>query len=172
MKIKTLEWIGFFGVFAIGAFLYFAYDLFDHHLFIAAIAPVNNSIWELLKIPFFSMLLYGMIVYLLAKGEKHNLLLAKTISTIVTTVFSLMIYFGYTSLFEDHIAINAVVFFVSLVIGQFFSIGMLSIKSRLSGFNFVSLLLLCALIIVFTSYTHQPPTHDFFKDPDTGSYGR
>lgn len=171
MKLKTLEFFGFIGVFAIGVLLYFAYDLSNQSQFVAMIAPVNGSLWELLKIPFYSMLTYGLIVYLLAKGEHKNILFAKVLSAVIASVFCLMMHFGYTAIFDQHILLDATVFFVAIVLGQFLSLGILNIQGHVSGFNFLGLVILFTMIITFATYTYEPPKHDLFKDSETNTYG-
>lgn len=171
MKVKTLEILGFIGVFLIGVLLYFAYGWSQENQFIAMIAPVNGSLWELMKTPFFSVLIYGIIVYLLAKGEHRNLLFAKVLSAIVTSIFCLMMYFGYTAIFDQHILLDALVFFVAVVLGQFLSLGILSIQKQLGGLNFLALILLMAITMTFATFTYEPPQHDFFRDQETNTYG-
>lgn len=171
MKVKSLELFGFFGAFALGILLYFAYELSNESQFVALVAPVNNSIWEQLKIPFFSILLYGVIVYLFAKGEFPNILFAKVISAVVTSLFALMMYFGYTAIMDQHIFLDLLVLLVAIVLGQFLSLGILNVKGHVSGFNFVGLILLLGIMMTFATYTYEPPTHELFKDAETNTYG-
>lgn len=171
MKVKTLELFGFIGVFAIGVLLYYAYDLSDKSQFVGMIAPVNGSLWELLKIPFYSMLTYGLIVYLLAKGEHKNILFAKVFSAVVTSLFCLMMHFGYTSILDQHIILDALVFLVAIVLGQFLSLGILNVQGHVSGFNFIGLVILFTMIVTFATYTYEPPQHELFRDPKTETYG-
>lgn len=171
MKVKTLEIIGIFGVFLIGVFLYFAYDIFNQSQFIAMIAPVNRSLWELLKVPFYSVLFYGLIVQLFAKGEHNNIIFAKAFSAIVTSIFALMMHFGYTAFFDQHILLDTTAFFVAVVLGQFLCLGILNIRGHVTWINFLGILLLMTVSITFATYTYEPPNHELFHDTKTNSYG-
>ena len=73
MNLKKIKIISIIGILILSFISHFMYDLFPNIIF-SFIFPVNESIWEHMKILFTSILLYGFIdKYLLNKYNiKHN----------------------------------------------------------------------------------------------------
>ena len=70
MNLKKIKIIAIIGIFVISFISHFAYELFPNLIF-SFIFPVNESIWEHMKIIFTSTLLYGIIDYILL--NKYNI---------------------------------------------------------------------------------------------------
>ena len=74
MSLKKIKVIAVFGIFIISFIAHFAYDIFPNIIF-SFFFPVNESIWEHMKILFTSPILYGIIDYILLTKKKlsfHN----------------------------------------------------------------------------------------------------
>ena len=69
MNLKKIKIIAVLGIFLLSFISHFAYELFPNIIF-SFIFPVNESIWEHMKIIFTSTLIYGIIDYLLLKKYK------------------------------------------------------------------------------------------------------
>ncbi len=70
MNLKKIKVLAVIGIFLISFLSHFAYDLFPNIIF-SFIFPVNESIWEHMKILFTSTLLYGLVDYFLL--NKYNI---------------------------------------------------------------------------------------------------
>ena len=70
MNLKKIKILAVIGIFILSFLSHFAYEIFPNIIF-SFIFPVNESIWEHMKILFTSTLLYGIIDYLLLK--KYNI---------------------------------------------------------------------------------------------------
>ena len=81
-----------------GTLSHFLYDCSGQNLFIALFAPVNESIWEHMKLSFFPVLLYAFFLSYIRQPEKefHTLRDALLLGNFVGT-FSIPVLF-YTSL--------------------------------------------------------------------------
>ena len=73
MTLKKIKIIAIFGIFILSFLSHFAYDLFPNIIF-SFIFPVNESVWEHMKILFTTTIIYGIIdFYLLNKYNiKYN----------------------------------------------------------------------------------------------------
>ena len=70
MNLKKIKVISILGIFILSFISHFMYDLFPNIIF-SFIFPVNESIWEHMKILYTSILLYGFIdKYLLNKYKE------------------------------------------------------------------------------------------------------
>ena len=66
MKLSTIKKISVFGLFGMSFLTHFIYNIFPNPLF-AIFFPVNESIWEHMKLLSTTILLYGIIEYFLLK---------------------------------------------------------------------------------------------------------
>lgn len=162
MKIKSLEIFGIFAIIGIGIFLHYAYEIFDQNQFVKLIAPVNESVWEHLKMAFYGILIYGAIEYMLAVGEQRNLLFTKVFSAILASFLIVVMYYGYTSFMESNVVIDIAIFVITVIIVQLISLGIIQSNFYFNGLNFFALIALVCGILIFSSYTYQPPQHEIF----------
>ena len=70
LNLKNTRIIAVFGIFLISFISHFVYTIFPN-IFTSIFFPVNESIWEHMKILFTSSLLYGIIDYIILK--KNNI---------------------------------------------------------------------------------------------------
>ena len=66
MNLKKIKVVAVLGIFILSFLSHFAYDLFPNIIF-SFIFPVNESIWEHMKLLSTTILLYGIIEYFLLK---------------------------------------------------------------------------------------------------------
>ena len=70
MNLKKIKILGVVIITILSFISHFAYDIFPNIIF-SFIFPVNESIWEHMKILFTSTLIYSLIEYILLK--KYNI---------------------------------------------------------------------------------------------------
>jgi hypothetical protein len=163
MKLKTWEFTGIIFILAIGTFLYFAHDHFDHQ-YMKLITPSNTSIWEILKLTFYAMGIYGLIEYLFIGKGLNNILFAKTIGFLTTCFAIIVIFYGYTSFMDQNIVLNIIMMVIAVLIGQIFSYTILEFKVYVSGFNYISFILIIMIVLILSSHTYEPLNHDVFDN--------
>ena len=68
MNFKKVKIIGIFIIFILCIFLHYLYDKIPNTL-TSIISPVNESIWEHMKLIYTSFIIYGMIEYIIIKNK-------------------------------------------------------------------------------------------------------
>jgi hypothetical protein len=174
MKKKVLIWeiIGIIFITFLGSFLHFLFELSGYFLPIGAIAAVNESVWEHLKLGFWPLVLFSLIEYRFIKKDTNNFIIAKTVAAFIIPVVIIVFFYTYTSILRtDSLFLDIFSFVLAIIIAQLVSYKVL-ISSKISNaYTIVSWISLFTLGILFIVFTYFPPYFPLFEDPITHSYG-
>ena len=172
MKLKTIKIISVFGIFALSFLSHFVYDLFPN-VISSIFFPVNESIWEHMKILFTSTILYGIVDYILLK--KNNINFNNFKSQLFFTAFIsipvyLIVFLPIYNLIGENLFVSI---FLLLVVYSFISY--LSYKTLLSEdfrlMNMISVYLIIIMYFIFTYLTYFPTHSYLFYDTNENKYG-
>ena len=173
---KPEKWlvVGIPILFLVGGFLHFAYGLAGNNVLIGMIAPVNESVFEHMKMVLPLVLWWSL--YYVCNGVKYNInrdkwfwactvSLACSILTIPTVAYTYRNAFGIESVVFD-----VFILLFAIAVGQMIGI---HVYRYGKGVSFVTSLTIIALIVVmFVVFTFWPPHTPIFQDDNTGEYGR
>lgn len=173
MKKSILKWelVGIVFIVVIGGALHFAFELSGGWRPLALIAAVNESVWEHLKLGFWPALIYFLIEYRYLIKYSGNLLFAKAIGLLLIPVAITVLFYAYTAIIEDMLAIDLTIFVVAVVAGQLNSYKLLTASPLPLWLNRIGISLLILLTIAFCTLTYFAPQLPIFKDPVSGGYG-
>ena len=174
MKRSVAIWeiMGFIFVVLLGTALHFAFTASGDSLALAPFVPVNESVWEHLKLLFYPFLLFAAIEFrFVGKGIK-NFWFAKGMVSLLGPLAIIAMFYSYVGLIGDN--------FLPADIGVFVIAAALS--SRL-GYNImthhlipkrsraVAIGIITLMVAGFIAFTFLPPENELFIDPLTGEYG-
>ena len=171
-KIKRIEFFGFLFVSILGTLLHFVYDWTGENSFIGLFVPVNESVWEHLKLIYFPYTIYAIFESVKLTDDKFNVFFSKAIGVtggLLTTVSIYYVVNGVTGKQID--AVNIASFFIGVAIAYLISYILIkkSIgKGILNGLGAVYLIILAILFMYFTYYPIRIP---LFIDPQNFTYG-
>ena len=137
-SILIFEIISTIFVMVLGTLLHFTYKWSGNNAIVGIFSPINESIWEHLKLMFFPMLITIIIGYLYKGKDVDNYLSSKVIGTIVS------------------------IFFIAVALGQYVSYKLM--KTEFHGNNIIAIITLLALLLCFGVFTFFPPNIALFKD--------
>lgn len=172
----TWLYIGIPVIFAAAMPLHFLYEWTGKLLFIGFIAPVNESPWEHLKLTFWPILVWWLIVYRIV-GRKTRYPYAKAaVSCAVAegAVLFLTLTFYYLctgALGVESLAINIASLLLTLIIGIRLAAHVAARSSPGDASAFTAVLVIIVLMAVFILFTLYPPHLPVFLDRTTGGYG-
>ena len=171
-KLKVWSIIGVFITFAIAGGWHFLYEVLPCGV-IGAIAPVNESPWEHAKLFFVPALLWYVALYFIVGKRFPNFLFAYSISLLVMPTLMLLLYYAYLPFIGESLAANLINSFVSFAIGAYIAYRLTRSKKDFSGvpYRIAALLIVLALLVVFTAFTIAPPHIGLFWDPSSQLYG-
>jgi hypothetical protein len=174
MKRTILKWevLGIIFVVMIGALFHFMFEFFNYWAPAGAFFPVNESVWEHLKLPYWPLIIFSLIEYNFLKDKTNNFVIGKTLSFLISIGTILTVFYAYTAILGAELLIIDILSFVlGVVIGQLVSYLILS-KERLSvSYTNMAWILFIAFGILFAVFTYFPPYIPIFQDAETGLYG-
>ena len=172
MNLKKTKIIGVIGILIFSFIFHFAYDKFPNPLF-AIFFPVNESIWEHMKILFTSIMFYSVIEYIIiskANIEINNYLLSSFIVAFLSIPIYLIMYLPlhYTIGHSMFLAISLMI--ICFIIIEIISYYLLQTKP-IKYSNYIAIILTIVIYIIFGYLTYNPPLYDLFLDPENQMYG-
>lgn len=151
--------------------IHFIYDKYPS--FITSILfPVNESIWEHMKIFSTSILLSSIIEYIIYKNNNikyNNFILGIPITIIFGIIFYLIIYLLINIFIPHNFIITIILMFITYIICQIISYKIQNMKKIINQKE-IGLTLLLIILIIFTHLTYYPLNNSIFIDPITKKY--
>lgn len=172
MNLKKIKIIAVIGIFLLSFLSHFAYNLFPNLIF-SFIFPVNESIWEHMKIIFSSTLLYGIIDYILLKKYKikyNNFPFQLYFTSLSAIPIYLSIYLPLYKLLGENLIISISLLLIVYIMQQIISYSILKEKEiKLLNKLAIPVILLSYLGFIYLTYN---PIHNYiFYDINENKYG-
>ncbi len=171
MNKKKLKIVSILIAFALCFPLHFLYDKFP--TFITSIfAPVNESIWEHMKLLFGSIILVGIMqkIYANIKKEKiNNICFSNFIAAVSSIPIFLILFLPIYSIIGHNMIVTLIIMFITITIAEMISY-LLMTKDDL-GLEKVTIFFAIGIYIIFTILTYHPLKNNLFIDPTNSSYG-
>lgn len=171
MSLKISRIIAAIGTIILAFIFHFTYDLVPN--FITSIFfPVNESIWEHMKLLYTSILVYGIIDYFFAKKFDlkynnfiFNLFFISFSSILIYLIMFLPIYYSIGENMFISIGLMIIVFIIVYVMSYY----VLTMNNRKR--DCLWLIPIIFLYFVFAYFTYYPPKIHLFFDTKNEIYG-
>lgn len=160
------------GIFILSFLCHFVFDFFPCIL-TSIFFPVNESIWEHMKILFTATLIYGIIDhFILTKKDIsfNNFSLHLFASAFLAIPIFLIIYMPIHYLFGEFLPLTLVIMLLTYIICQFISYKILNFRD-IPLLNQLSIIIIIIMYVIFTYLTYYPFESYIFYDTTTGIYG-
>ena len=173
-KAETTAFLTFIGLVISGTLLHFAFDFFDRNTLVGAFTPVNESIWEHLKLIMFPSIFFGISEYLCYGKNYDGFISAKSMSTIIGMLFIIISYYTISGITgRDLGAVNIIIFIAAAAITSYLTYYFTVHKTFSSNDN-LTIVLICSitlLVLLFIYFTFNPPHLELFRDPLSMDFG-
>ena len=151
----------------VGTLWHFVYDLSGGNSFIGIIAPINESVWEHLKLLFFPALFYFIIEYFLCKENYENYIPAVVIGIFAGMLAITAFYYTYNGILGYGVtALDIFSYFLGLFVTLWVKRKILRNKyfcSKTAKYLSLSFTVLTA--ILFGVWSFYPPSLAIFIPP-------
>ena len=140
----------------------------------ASLFPVNESLFEHLKLMYVTQIIVSLIVYMFLKSKNikvNNYFLGLLLSTIFTILLFFLIYIPLYSRIGENLIVTMLLYLVVLIIGEYVFYLIMSKFKNLSFYNTISLLVIALTWLILIYLTFTPPHTEFFFDPISEIYG-
>lgn len=172
MNLKKLKLLSVIGIFIIAFPIHFIYDTFPNDIF-SIFFPVNESIWEHMKMLFTCFIIWGFIEYIISQKFKllyHNFIFSNFFCGIISIPIYLALYLPFHYSIGHNMIIVLTMMFITISIVEYFSFIILK-ANEIKYINYISLFLIAITYIIFGYLTYFPIRNDLFYDNEENKYG-
>ena len=172
MSLKTIKIIGFFVIFLLCFPFHFLYDWLPNSLF-SIFFPVNESIWEHMKLIYISFVFYGIFDYLLLKKNNinfNNFLIQLFLIPILAIIIYLIIFIPIYKIIGENMIVSIGLLAIVIMIEQILSIFILKYK-EIKYQNIIGIIGIILVYIIFGYLTYKPIENYIFYDTVKDKYG-
>lgn len=164
-QLKHYTIIGILFVLITGVLAHFLYQWSGNNRIVGYFTPINESIWEHMKLLFFPMLLYTVFIILKFREDYPCIATSLYFGIIAGTLLIPVFYYAYTYLLgKDFFVLDIVTFILSILIA-FWSSYQLTLHCKLQDYCWLLRIFVCVLFLCFIIFTDYPPNLEIFKDP-------
>lgn len=171
MSLKKLKFLGVIIAFLLAFPLHFLYDKIPCFL-TSIIAPVNESIFEHMKIIFGSILISGVVQKIIVKIKKlpyKNICISNIISGVLSIFIFLIIYLPIYNISKENFIITILIMLITFIISQIITIYIVNKKDM--KLENVAIILAIIIYTLFAILTFFPPNNFLFIDPIINQLG-
>jgi hypothetical protein len=156
--------------------MHFIYDLSGSLPMVGLLAPVNESVWEHLKLGFVPLLFWWLVSYLILKRRTdiypEKWFLSFAAAELVCPLFVLSFYYVKTGAFGIHsLALDIASLCAGVALAQAAGLHIYRYAVPSRSKLFLSAMLIVLLMSSFILLTFYPPHLPVFMDSLTGKYG-
>ena len=166
MIIKTI-------IIFLSLFLFsFGYKKFPNFL-TSIIFPVNESLFEHLKMIYNAEIIVSLIIYLILKKKKikiNNYFIALLLSTIFNIILFYLTYIPLYNRFGESLIMTMTLYLITLSISQYLFY-LITLNKNNNLYNRICLIFIPLIIIILSYFTYNPLPTKFFFDPISETYG-
>lgn len=171
--MKKIKVVGVLVIFALTVLYHFLYEWFPNPVF-SVLFPVNESIWEHMKLLYSGILTWGIVEYFILKRKniKFTNYFSSLFLTLITSIIVyLILYLPLYSLFKENMFISIGLLIIVIILMEIFNYYLISRKEENKFLDKVSIILIILGYVVFLSLTYDPPRNYIFYDTTENKYG-
>ncbi len=172
MDLKKVLKFNIIIIFGLSFFTHFVYKFIPIDLF-AIFFPVNESIFEHMKMIYTTFLIDGIILYIILKKKNinfNNFFSSLFLCSITSITSFLIIWLPIYYRIGENMILILIVLFISICISQITNYYILSSNDN-KILNYISFGFTILIIVLFSYFTYYPLHNDFFLDPLNEKYG-
>jgi len=159
-----------------GSLMHFVYEWSGKLPFVGAFAPVNESIWEHLKLALWPSLIWWLAGYFICSRATRipfrQWFFSYTVSMLVCPLFIITFYYTYTGVFGVHLlSLDIASLFIGVIIAQFTALHIYRYAKVGRALFAIAIAVFIMVITAFTIFTFTPPHIPVFLNSQNGKYG-
>ena len=164
----------------INSIIIFLFGFITHNLyewapsFLTMIFPVNESLYEHLKMIYITPLIVGVVEYFIFynKKEKYsNYFFSLYISIMANILVFFAIYLPIYYRFGENMIVTLSVYFISIIISQIINYMIMDKTKNNYLLNILGIIMILSNYVILLYFTYNPLKIDFFFDSNNEVYG-
>lgn len=174
MEKSIFRWqlAGFLFTSVLGALLHFVFQWSGQLAITAMFSPVNESIWEHMKLMYFPMLLFAWLQSRGMDTKSSRFWCYKLGGILIGTLLIPIFYYTYTGILGTSAEwFNILIFFLAAGAAYLWETRQMTRGADCGLSSELSLAIIGGIGVAFVALTFFPPHIPLFQDPVTGTYG-
>lgn len=166
-RLKTYTAAGIFFVLILGTLSHFFYKWSGSNFLVGFFTPVNESVWEHMKLLFFPALLCSLILIPGLKKDWPCVTSSLFSGILLGTALMPILFYTCTGILGSHTLPLDIAVFILCVILTFYTSMRLALSCQAQDYTLLLFAAICLLVICFIIFTCFPPDLGLFADPTT-----
>lgn len=172
MIIRAWCIAGGLAIIGLGSLDHFLFEWSGRRPVMGIFAPVNESVWEHLKMGYWGMIVYSVGEYCNLRKRVENYFLAKFAGILTLETGILITFYTYTSILgRNLLLLDIATFVIGVILCQALVYFIFRANPMGSCANVAGAAGLIFLGATFAILTFHPPKKELFRDNRDGSYG-
>ena len=171
MNLKKIKIINVIFLFVLSFLWHFGYNLFPNN-FTALFFPVNESIWEHMKIIYGCILVGSVLQYFLCKKYKikiNNIYIEAMTKSLLGVIFYLIIFIPLYLFIGENMFVSISLMLITYVFMEL--LGLKILKGEEYNINILPVIIIVLGFLLFVILTFYPPHNMLFFDEVKIGYG-
>lgn len=171
MNLKRWKIVSCFIIFGLCFINHFGYT-FMPNIITSFFFPVNESIYEHMKMIYTTIVIFSVIEYFVFKANNivvKNLGINPFISGISNVIIFLIIYLPIRTLIGENMTVTLIILFISIIVTEYISYIILTDKHKVN--NTVGIILTISMFFILAYFTYYPVHNYLFYDTQNKIYG-
>ena len=171
-NMKKIKILIVFILFGLSFLIHFSYEWIPSFI-TSVFSPVNESIWEHMKIIFTSTIISAIIEYFIYRNrhiEFNNLIISVPIISTIGILLYLSLYYLITMFVQQNMFINLSLLFIVYSFMQLVSYFLLN-SEEIKYEKIIGVSVVIVLTIIFAYLTYNPVISNLFLDQENHFYG-
>ena len=163
-KLLYYEIISFLFTSVLGTLLHYFYEFSGENVFVSLFSPVNESVWEHLKLVFFPMFVFSLLENYALKNSVRGFYSVKLFGILFSLFLVPILFYAGNCIFGPSHIQNIIIFYISVFLGHLLNIFLF--KKDTFKDSHTPLYLLFVIMLLFMLFTCFPPDLPLFKEPE------
>lgn len=168
-KLKSHIIIGIIFVIITGTISHFIYEWSGNNFILGLFFPVNESIWEHMKLFFFPMLLYSLYMNQKLKYDYPCVTSSLLFGILLGTFLIPILFYTYSGILGRNITFLDISTFIVSVLLAFLAVYKFTLSCKMASYESLLKSLILIVTICFFLFTYYPPDIGLFRVPDASS---
>ena len=171
--MKKIKFIGAIVIFLLTVLYHFLYDWLPNPVF-SVFFPVNESIWEHMKLLYSGIFTWGVIEYFIFRKKNisyRNFFSTLFLEMVTSIMVYLIMYLPLYNVFGENMVISIGLLIIVIILEEIFSYYLLSYSKENKILDRISILFVVLGFVVFLCFTYDPPRNYIFYDIVSNKYG-
>lgn len=150
----------------LGTLLHFAYDISNRSSLLGLFTPVNESVWEHLKLVIVPIVIFAIVTQII---RRETIFFSSFFASVIASLIIIAFHYLSVILASSSTAVDIIIYILAMCI-TFYIIYILS-SSIPKNLEIAGVVLLLAALLLFAIFTVFPPKLQIFLDMTTNTYG-